>query len=141
MQRRYLVWIDANGFTRLTLINTASGSASIVSQLLALSNADYLNFTDSTLFINPTPSPTIGTYQRVADCAMLLYQDSTGEQVSIQLPSPQSSIFLSDQQTIDTSSITALNTAVIGTLLSASGNPVTSFVGGIRKPTTRENYQ
>lgn len=140
-QRRYTVWVDTNGFTRLTLLNSSAGASAVEAAILAQSNADVLNSADSTLTVNGSPSPVAATYQRVADSAGLLFQDAMGEQVIVQLPAPKAAIFLADQVTVDPTAIAVLIAAVVGTVLTGSGNPVTSYVGGTRRPTTRENYQ
>lgn len=140
MSRLYLVWIDASGFTRLTLLNTASGAATLLPSLFALSNADYLNAVENTLSVNGSPSPVTAQYPVVSDSAVLLFQDVAGEQVSIQIPAPKGSVFLADQMTVDPTAVSTLVTAAIGTLVTSSGSAVTSFIGGVRRATSKENY-
>lgn len=141
MNRMYVVWIDVNGFTRLTLINTTTGASTIFADMLHLSLADWINVNETGFTINTTPVPSTGTYQRVADCASLMFTSASGDKCVLQLPSPKSTIFMADQQTVDPAQITTLVADCIGVLTTNSGDPVTAFVGGYRRPTTRENYQ
>jgi len=141
VERMYVVWIDVNGFTRLTLINTSSGANSILGYMLAASNADWLNVNETGFTVNSTPVPTSSQYQSVGDCAALLFNSSSGDKTYLQLPAPKQSIFMADQQTVDPSQITSLVAACVGNLVTASGDLTTAFVGGIRRPTTREWYK
>lgn len=141
MERRYTVWIDANGFTRLTLCNSLVGSSGVQGALLAQSNADVLNYLDTTLTVNGAPAPSASQFQRVSDAAGLTFQDASGNLVVLQLPAPVSSIFMADTVTVNPAAIAAIIAAVVGTVVTASGSLVTAYVGGTRRPTTRENYQ
>ena len=141
MMRMYVVWIDINGFTRLTLISTNTGASTILTDLLSHSLADWLNKNETGFTVNSSPSPTSGNYQRVADCASLMFTSSSSDKIVLQLPAPNSSIFLADQITVDPTQITTLIADCVGTLSASSGSLATAFVGGYRRPTTRENYQ
>lgn len=140
-QRAYYTWIDTNGFTRLTLVNSAAGAAGVLAALLAQSNADILNSLDTTLAVNASPSPVAAQFQVVSDAAALTFQDAAGSLVVIQLPAPVSSIFLADTVTVNSAAIAAIKAAVIGTVVTAAGGVVTAYVGGSRRPTNRENYR
>lgn len=147
MWRRYQVWTDVNGHTRLTLVTTIDPtllvpdpSGPVVAALAAQSNADFLNDVEGTLNQNASPSPASATYQRVVDCAALTFTDAGGNLVRIQLVAPKSSIFLADQETVDITAIGGILAAVVGTVLTPAGGVVTAFVGGVRQPTTKENY-
>jgi hypothetical protein len=141
MQRMYLVWVDVNGFTRLTLINTTTGAATIMTDLVAVSNADWLNLNETGFTVNGAPSPTAATFQRVSDSAMLLFQTGAGQQIKLQLPAPQLGIFQADTVTVNSAAITTLIADCIGVLATPTGTPAVAFVAGLRQPTTRENYQ
>jgi len=134
-----MVWIDANGFTRLTLVNGTSPLSGVQSALLAKSNADVLNAVENTISLF-TPAPPGGTYRTVGDAAILTFQDAGGNLVDITLPAPDSSIFLADQETVDGSQIAAIIAAVVGTVDTASGGVVTAFVGGTRRTRKGESY-
>jgi len=134
-----MVWIDANGFTRLTLVNGTSPLSGVQSALLAKSNADVLNAVENTISLF-TPAPPGGTYRTVGDAAILTFQDAGGNLVDITLPAPDSSIFFADQETVDSSQITAIIAAVVGTVDTASGGVVTAFVGGTRRTRKGESY-
>lgn len=147
MWRRYQVWVDANGFTRLTLVNTVPASlvtpdpaAPVVAALAAKSNAAPLNDTEGTLNVVGSPAPTAGIFQVVSDCAALMFQDAAGNKTRLQLVAPQSGIFMADQETVDPTQIAAIIAAVVGTVMTAAGGVVTAYVGGTRQPTTKENY-
>jgi hypothetical protein len=141
LQRMYVVWVDVNGFTRLTLINTLTGAAVILADMVHVSLADWLNVNEAGFTINPSPVVSAGTYQRVADCASLMFTAVSGDKIVLQLPAPQSAVFLADQQTVDPAFVATLVADCIGVLTTSSGSPATAFVGGYRRPTTRENYQ
>ena len=64
-QRRYIVWIDAAGHTRLTLVNTATGGAAIEAALAAVSNAAVLNSLDGALTVHMLPLPSAAVYAAV----------------------------------------------------------------------------
>jgi len=131
MDRRYMVWVDANGFTRLTLVNGTSPLSGVQSALLAQSNADVLNAVEGTLNAF-TPAPPGGTYRTVGDAAILTFTDASGSLVDITLPAPLSSIFLADTVTVDSTAIAAIIAAVVGTVTTANGGVTTAFVGGLR---------
>ena len=124
-----MVWVDAQGEQVLHLIVTASGVSSIRTQLQAISNAVVIEDSEGTI-VTFSATPTVAVYPTVRQTAMLQYRDATGSIGRLLVPAPVSSIFLSDGVTVDPAAITALNAAVIGSLLAGSSNPVTAFVGG-----------
>lgn len=133
-----MVWIDANGFTRLTLVNGNASLSGVQTQLVAASNADVLNSTEATLTVNP-PFPPGGTYRTVGDAALLTFTDGTNL-VNITLPAPLAAIFLADQETVDITQIGAIIAAVVGTVQTASGGVVTGYVAGLRSTKKGEAY-
>jgi hypothetical protein len=138
VDRRYMVWVDANGFTRLTLVNGDAPMTGVQTQLVALSNADVLNSTESALTVNP-PFPPGAAYRTVGDAAVLTFTDGT-DLVDITLPAPLSSIFLADQATVDITQIGAMIAAVVGTVRTSSGGLVTAYVAGLRRTRKGESY-
>lgn len=141
MFRQYTVWIDVNGFTRLTLINTTTGAATIFADMLALSNADWSNLNETGFTVNGAPAPTAAQFQTVSDAASLMFLGPAGEKTRLQLPAPHAGIFLADTVTVDPTAISTLIGHCVGTLAVSSGLAVVSFIGGLREPTSRENYQ
>jgi hypothetical protein len=137
--RRYMTWIDANGFTRLTLVNGNATLSGVQTQLLAQSNADVLNMVESALTVF-APAPPGGTYRTVGDAAILTFQDAGGNLTDITLPAPLSSIFLADQETVDITQIGGIIGAVVGTVVTPAGGNVTAFVAGVRVTKKGEAY-
>jgi hypothetical protein len=127
---RQIVWVDAGGRTRVTLPTGNATLATIMAKLQLHSNADVLSwFEGPPTFLSPAPVAAV--YADVVDLARLTFTDGT-DLVNLALPAPQSAIFLADGVTVDPSTIVDLTTAAIGTLLTAAGVPVTTFVGGLR---------
>lgn len=139
-QRRYIVWVDFNGRTRLTLIDSAAGAAAVQAALLAQSNADVLNSEDAALTINAAPAPVAAVYQGVGDAAALIFADAAGAQVTLQLPAPKAAIFMADQETVSAPAIAGVTAAVIGTVLTPAGGLVTAYLAGMRRKAQREDY-
>lgn len=137
--RRYVVWVDANGYTRLALLNGNAGLGAVQAALAAQSNAAPLNCVESALTVY-TPAPPGGVYRTVGDAAILTYQDAGGDLVDITLPAPLASVFLADGQTVDSAAIAAVSAAVIGTVVTGAGNPVTAYVAGTRRTKKMEGY-
>ena len=132
MLRRYMVWIDASGATRLTFVNLSASGTGVQTQLMGDSNASVLNAVENTLTVY-TPLSTAAVYPSVADAAILTFQDAGGNLADITLPAPVSSIFLADQVTVDSTMIAAIIAAVVGTVVTASGGLVTAYVAGTRQ--------
>jgi hypothetical protein len=132
MIRRYMVWVDANGATRLTFINANAGLGSVQADLLALSQADMLNCVENTLTVY-TPAPPGGTFRSVGDVAILTFTDAGSNLVDITLPAPVSTIFLADEETVDATAIVTLIGDVVGTVQTAAGGVVTAYVSGTRQ--------
>lgn len=131
--RRYTIWVDANGATRLTYLTGNATLSSILTQLVALSNADSLNWTEGTLTAG-SASPPGNTYRSVWDSALLTFTDGAGNLTDITLPAPLTSVFKADQETVDPTAITALISAVVGTAVTNAGGVVTAYVAGTRVP-------
>lgn len=141
MNRAYVVWIDVNGFTRLTFISTTTGASTIFASMLHQSNADWVNFNETGFTTNPTPAPVAAQYQNVSETASLMFTTVSGDKCVLQLPAPKASIFLADQMTVDATAIATLLANCIGTLTNNSGSITNAFIGGIRRPTVKELYQ
>lgn len=128
--RRDLIWIDAQGENVLHILTGASDMAAVQSNLIALSNADVLTFWQAVESIR-TPTPSTGIFPTVRVQAVLTFRDSTtGSLARLFIPAPKESIFLADGSTVDPTAIGGLISAVEGTIIAGSGNPVDQFVGG-----------
>lgn len=134
------IWIDAFGRTRATYVNTGLGSADIQADLKALSLADQIYFWEGDFDVNPSPAPTTGTYQSVADYAVLIFATAGGDLIYLTLVAPSSSVFLADQETVDPTAIAVLIGDCIGNLQNRNGDAAASYVGGFRRQSGRE-YQ
>jgi len=132
---RQITWVDADGLTRRTQIIGNASTFAVQAALLNMSQADELSDVEGNLTVNPTPTPIGGQYRSVTDFAAIWYSDASGNIVQVTLPAPDASIFLADQETVDPSNslVAALNTVVLGVVLTASGGVVTNYVGGLRK--------
>lgn len=135
-----MVFVDANGHTRLTLVNSTAGAAGVQAALLAVSNADILNSEDAALTVNGAPAGVAAVYQDVSDSAALYFQDAAGNLTTVQLVAPQAGIFMADGETVNPAAIAALIAAVVGTVITPAGGLVTAYVGGARRKTQREDY-
>lgn len=140
MLRRSVIWVDAQGKTRQTLLRGSATLLTVMSSVKSVSNADVLGDFEGTETINGTPVPVAAAYATVNDFAVLTYETGAGTLVYITVPAPLSSIFLADGETVDATAIAALTTAVVGTVTDASGNAVTAFVAGVRRKLLKE-YQ
>lgn len=132
--------MDASGHTRQTILRGNASLATVTTDLLALSRADWQRCWEGATVINGAPAPTTGDYQTADDYAVLVYADGSGNQVYITLPAPNSSIFLADQETVDSVAIATLTANVTGTILTGAGLAVTTYIGGFRRKKLKE-YQ
>jgi hypothetical protein len=133
VETRSVVWVDSVANTSITRINSDGGAASIQSAVLPCINADYLQFWESALLVNSSPSPSFGEYPSVGQKAILLFSTTApGIMVKLVLVAPSESIFLADKRTIDLSNadISALSIACIGVLCTDAGNTATAVVAG-----------
>lgn len=130
-QLRQIVWIDAGGRTRVTVPCADPDNATIMAKLQLHSNADVQQWFEGPANIL-SPSPVAADFPDVVDLARLTFTDSFGSLVNLALPAPQSSIFLADSVTVDSSAIADVITACIGHLCSAGGSTVTAYVAGLR---------
>jgi len=130
LQTRSIIWIDNNGWTQQTIVGSDPSASSIQTALQGHSNADVLNWWESAPNPNSSPSTVAAVYQTVMDTARLLFVDSGGSLVTLNIPAPMLNIFAADSVTVDPSTIVDLTTAFIAEGRSASGLSIASFVGG-----------
>lgn len=132
-ERRSIVWIDANGFTRQTQPRGSASLFALQADMVAKSNAAVASFYEGTETIAVTPTATAAVYQNVSDTAQLFFQTAGGDIVTLVLPAPISAIFLPDGRTVDPSAIAAIIADAIAVLTDPSGNPVVAYIGGTRR--------
>lgn len=130
-QRMSVVWADASGRTRTSFLTTSAGGSAVRAELVAVSNADWLQTWEGDLDAQ-VPAPAGGVYADVADTATLLFQTAAGAIVKVTLPAPDASIFLADGETVDPGEITALISQVLASAVTADGTALDSYVGGTR---------
>jgi hypothetical protein len=141
---RSMVWVDANGKTRQSIIR-GSGSligatlSTVEADIAALSNAVVLRSWEGAENV-PGGTATAAVFQSVADWAQLLYAASDGTEVYVTIPAPKSTIFLSDQETVDVAALTSLNADVASVVVTASGLHAATYLGGVRRSRLKE-YQ
>jgi hypothetical protein len=135
-QQQDVIWIDAAGRTRRTSFTVNDTGSCIRTTILGHSNADVLNWYEGPPNVNSSPAPLGLTYPRVTDYALLVFADDDGNQASLVVPAPDSSIFEADQVSVDASAIADLITAAESFLLNAAGNLVTTYLSGVRRGQT-----
>lgn len=131
-QAMSVVWIDANGRTRQTIIKTLVGAGSLLTAMRAGSLAGVNTWWQSML--QPAVgASTPGTYQTTADTARLLFQTGSGSIIRLTLPAPKVALFLADKITVDPANATVVSivNAAVGHLSDGAGSAVVSFVGGV----------
>jgi len=126
-----MVWADTGGRTRATLLDGNATLASVQAALQNHSQADILFYIEGPQ-VGSTPAPAGGVFPSVGDTVRLTFTDASGNMLNVVLPAPSANIFLADSVTVDATMIGDIITAVVGTVLSAAGNPATAFVAGLR---------
>lgn len=129
-QSMSVVWIGAGTGLTITRIRTATGADTILTDMLALSQADYNDKWEGDLIINGSPAPAGGQYPGLTQQALLQFLCADGTAAVLRVVAPSISIFLSDGVTVDPSTISTLITDCIGNLESPTGSLATSFLGG-----------
>lgn len=135
-QRQAVVWVDAGGRTRQTVFVVNGSGSDLRAKLLGHSNADVQDWFEGTDNFNSSPSPVLMPFPDVIDSAKLVFADGSGNEASLTLPAPISSIFLADETTVDASAIADVITSATTYLVNSAGNTVTTFVGGFRTTST-----
>ena len=120
---------------------------SIITAMNALTNAAYQSASGAVSHYGVVQYGAAATeYQPIQTKALLTYQDVAGGLHRIQIPSPKSSIFLADLETVNPANglVTALNALMAsasvpatGTafVCSRSGNLISNYMGGVLKTT------
>ena len=126
-----VVWVDHGGNQTIKLIRQSNFTQTIRNDLVAISNADWLQSWSGTLAINGTIVTANATYPSVLQQATLVFLCADNTQARIDLPAPVGSIFLPDGVTVDSTAIATLIGDAIGNLQSASGSLATAYLSGI----------
>jgi hypothetical protein len=124
-----LVWVDAQGERVLHVVTTDTGVGAIESAIESKSNAVVLECWEGDDEVYSSV-PSVSNYHTVRVAAVLEFTDGTGSSARVYIPSPDSSIFSTDGDTVDPSQITSIISACIGHLICGSGNVATAFVQG-----------
>lgn len=130
VMRRSVIYGDHAGGVTITAIRTSTGATGIMGAVIAKSHADFLNFWESAESINVAPATSTGQYPSITQQATLSFLCADGTIARLIIPAPDISIFLADQQTVDSTQIAALTAACIGNLESPSQSLAVSFLGG-----------
>lgn len=133
LTQRSIVWVDANGISRQTLVAGNASLATVQTALLAKSNADVLTNFEGPLTVNASPAPIAAQLQSVSDSAVLTFATTGSSLLSVTLPAPVASIFFADMETVDSTQIAAIIAAVVGTVQTTSGVTATAYVSGMRR--------
>lgn len=132
LTRQYRTWIDVNGDTALTYITANATPGPLITQMMAVSNADFLNLVEATFVVNTTPTPNTAVFRSVLDQAVLVYKCADFTDARLTIPAPQAAIFLGDDETVNPAAVSLVTTAAAGLLVSASGSPAVALVSGTR---------
>lgn len=129
--RMTVVWADANGDTRATLLTTAAGATAVMNEIQGVTNAVFQQNWEGPLATFSAP-PIAAQFQSVRDWAILTFATSVGGLLTITVPAPIAAMFKADLETVDPAAIAALIAQVISDVVDINGNPVVSYVGGVR---------
>lgn len=127
------LWVDAAAGATITRINSQGSAATIVSDLLAISNADEQQSWEGTLAVNAAPAPVAAQYQSVTQRVTFVFTTTAaGVLVELTLPAPKAAIFLSDGRTVDLSNadVATLAADCVGKLCNVSGDTAVSLIAG-----------
>jgi len=140
-------WLDANGLGGQNFLSTQDQTAGTDGAYAALATA-LTNISDAGLvaitFQKPsihTPAAGSGPYKSCSDRAVFNLRSSANTAGTLNVVAPKSSIFLSDNKTVDMSNslVVALVTAVTGVLGDSHGNPWVTVKQGFREK-VRKGY-
>lgn len=128
-----LVWIDANGRTRQTIIKTLTGVGSGISTSLAAASTGAIQSAWEGTFTVTGAVPAGGLYQAMADAASLQFQTAAGNILRVTLPAPLLGIFKPDKVTVDPTNALVLSIigACVGDLSDGAGHAAVSYLGGV----------
>ena len=125
-----VLWLDANGFQSIKLVRTAASPSALLPLIYGQSNAAPVRYWGSAENTYPSPTPVAATYIGGNWVAELTFRCADLSEAVIRIPAPQVGMFYADQYTVDPSTIGSLIAGAIGTLVSDTGSPASSFTGG-----------
>ncbi len=128
---RGIVWIDAQGRSRLTTPQANAALTTIQADILAVSNAKVAYYWEGAR-TNVGGSPASAQYVSVTDAAVLVFNDAACNEVRLTVPAPLASIFMADEQTVDPTAVSTLIAACLGVLQTGAGGVVTAYIAGYR---------
>lgn len=127
-----LLWYDSYITPSQTeyYVPTGGDSLAIAAALAAASGANaYGQWRTAT---EAAPNQGVATPSDVSDAARLIFSTNSGQQARIIIPSPSSSIWLSDGETVDPAKIAGLITAVQTHGANRRGDTIAAYVAGYR---------
>jgi len=131
VDRLSMVWVDAAGLTTMNYYDTADATGDIVAGDIAnLSNAGQLSFWHGDLTVFDPATIPGGDYQLVQTYALLIFVDAAGNETTVKIPAPLTSIFNADGRTVNPVAIATLIGDVVGHVVTPAGNLVTAFKAG-----------
>lgn len=139
MWRRYNIWIDVVGNTRLISNNYSSAPfGNLDAYISSVSNATVLQSSQGTVTA-PGGTPVAATYATVWYAAYCTVADAAGLESIIIIPAPQLTIFASDSITVLPSVLSALLAAALadGYVLPGGSTP-TAVLAGIMRQTGKQ---
>lgn len=137
MDRAYVDWVDTTGHTRLTWYTYTSGGtlAPFASAIDNVCNPTPATVVAATIQV-PGGVPSSNPYLNVMDSAVLTFSTGIGSLVGVVCPGFKEALYLADNQTVDPAQplvIALIAAALALPLVDSAGNPVTTYVGGIRQ--------
>lgn len=147
MNRRYISWIDAGGFERITTLTPFGTADTTFGEVVAASNASWTTWHEggvSTTGNGPAQTSLYAPAGEMVACSLI---DSIGTSYRIMLPAPVSTLMTVDNNTVDilNPDFANLSLHAAGELVvPQSGLAVLSAVAGWlfrRAPNLRESYR
>lgn len=134
-------WVDSAGWRLASSCHLATpGDSAVVANALNQYTIA-LNETNTETFTYSGAGYIAGVsiYPTIADIVRLDFKASAdGSAASIILPAPYDDIYLPDNETVDPSLITTLTATLLGRILTSTGQPVDTYVRGIRRKLNRK---
>lgn len=137
MDRAYVDWLDAAGHSRLTWYSYTTGGllAPFAAALDNVCNPTPGTVVAATVQV-PGGAPSSNPYLNVMDSAVLSFSTAMGSLVGVICPGFKESLYMADNQTVDPAQplVIALVAAALALpLVDGAGNPVVTYIGGIRQ--------
>lgn len=130
--RLSMVWIDAAGLTTMNYYDTDDATGDVIAGDIAnLSNAGQLAFWHGDLTVFSPATIPGGDYQLLQTYALLTFADAAGNETTLKIPAPLTTIFQADGRTVDPVAIATLIADVIGHVILPNGNLVASYTTGV----------